>query len=64
MKDRLIVLATGLALSMIAWAFCHYLGKDTFSVLPTVMFIIVLADNVRLRRQLRSIASVWRNSPK
>jgi hypothetical protein len=64
MKDRLIVLAMGLALSMIAWAFWHYLGKDAFSVLPTVTLIIVLADNVRLRRELRNSASAWRNSSK
>jgi hypothetical protein len=54
MKDRLELILAGGVVAVLAWTFWHFLGKDAFSVLPTVMLIVVIADNVRLRRQLRS----------
>lgn len=55
MKDRLqLILAAGV-FAALAWAFWHLLGKEAFSALPTAMLIVVIADNVRLRRQLRSM---------
>lgn len=55
MKDRLqLILAAALA-AVLAWTFWHFLGQEAFSALPTVMLIVVIADNVRLRRRLRAI---------
>jgi hypothetical protein len=54
MKDRFQLILVGGVVSVLAWTFWHFLGKDAFSTLPTVMLIVVAADNVRLRRQLRS----------
>lgn len=54
MKDALLLLATGVACSVVAWAFWHYLGNDAFSTLNTLVLVGVVADNVRLRRQLRA----------
>jgi uncharacterized membrane protein YfcA len=53
MKEALLLLATGVACSLVAWAFWHYLGNDAFSTLNTLVLVGVVADNVRLRRQLR-----------
>jgi hypothetical protein len=57
MKDRVQLILAGGIIAVIAWAFWYALGKDAFSALPTVMLIIVVADNIRLRRQLRSNTS-------
>jgi hypothetical protein len=54
MKDRFKLILAASVISAIAWSFWHVLGKDAFSALPTIMLIIVAADNIRLRRQLRS----------
>lgn len=54
MKDRLQLILMGAFVAVLAWIFWHMLGKDAFSALPTIMLIVVVADNVRLRRQLRS----------
>jgi hypothetical protein len=54
MKDSLLLLATGAGVSLIAWAFWHYLGNDALSTLTTVVLVGVVADNFRLRRKLRA----------
>lgn len=54
MKDRLQLIFVGGIVAVVAWTFWHILGRDAFSALPTVMLIVVVADNLRLRRQLRS----------
>jgi hypothetical protein len=54
MKDSLMLLVTGVACSLLAWAFWHYLGNDAIGTLNTVALVGVVADNFRLRRQLRS----------
>lgn len=53
MKDSLLLLALGAGVSFVAWAFWHYLGNDALSTLNTVVLVGVVADNFRLRRQLR-----------
>ena len=53
MKDALLLLVTGIAVSLVAWAFWHYLGNDAFGVLNTIFLVSAVVDNFRLRRQLR-----------
>jgi hypothetical protein len=53
MKDALLLLATGVACSLAAWAFWHYLGNDAFGTLNTLVLVGLVADNFRLRRKLR-----------
>lgn len=54
MKDSLSLLATAAVVSSAAWAFWHYLGNDALSTFTTIVLVGVVADNVRLRRQLRT----------
>lgn len=54
MKDALLLLVTGVAFSVFAWAFWHYLGNDAFGVLNTLFLVVLAVDNFRLRRQLRA----------
>jgi hypothetical protein len=53
MKDSLLLLTAGTGVSLVAWTFWHYLGNDALSTLNTVVLVGVVADNFRLRRQLR-----------
>jgi len=55
-KDSLLLLATGLGLALTSWAFWRYAGSngDGLCVFVTVGFVCVVADNVKLRRQLRA----------
>jgi hypothetical protein len=54
MKDRFLLVATGIACSLLAWAFWHYLRGQGFSVLPALFLVVAVADNARLRRELRA----------
>lgn len=54
MKDTLLLLTTGTGVSLAAWAFWHYLGNDASCTLMTIVLVGVVADNARLRRQLRA----------
>lgn len=55
MRDSLLLLATGVACSLAAWAFWHFLGNDAWGTLITITLVGVVADNARLRRQLREL---------
>jgi len=55
MKDSLLLLVTGAGISLIAWAFWHYLGNDAFSTLTALVLVGLVADNFRLRRQVRAL---------
>lgn len=54
MKDSLLLLATGLGLSVTSWAFWRYGSNDALCTFVTVGFVCAVADNVKLRRQLRA----------
>jgi hypothetical protein len=54
MKDALLLLMTGAGVALAAWAFWHYLGNDAACTLMTLVLVGVVADNARLRRQLRA----------
>lgn len=54
MKDDVILLITATIVALLAWAFWHFLGQHAFSVISTFALLIVTADNMRLRRKLKS----------
>jgi acid phosphatase family membrane protein YuiD len=54
MKDVTTLLLASAVFSALAWAFWHYLGNDGFTAISTIAIVILLADNARLRNQLRS----------
>jgi hypothetical protein len=53
MKDQIQLLAAGLAFALAAWAFWHFLGDDAAGTLSILAIVLLAADNVRLRSQLR-----------
>lgn len=53
MKDRALLVVTGLIVSVPAWAFWYYLGNDAFTVLMLIMLIGLQLENSKLRRKLR-----------
>lgn len=53
MKEQLWLLLSGVACSMAAWAFWHYLDTDAVAVLLTLAVVSAVVDNMRLRRKLR-----------
>lgn len=56
MKQHVALVCMAAAAALLAWAFWHYVGNNAFSLLPTIMLVIVALDNLRLRRQLRARA--------
>jgi hypothetical protein len=54
MTNSISLLATGVVASLAAWAFWHFLGKDAAGAFVTIMLVVVVADNARLRGQLRA----------
>jgi len=56
MKDAIALLAAGILFSLFSWVFWHYLGSEAPAVIVTVVLVIVMVDNARLRRQLRKNA--------
>lgn len=54
MKDAISLLLFGLLMSAAAWFFWHVLEDDATNILVTVSLIVLAADNLRLRRRLRS----------
>lgn len=53
MKDSILLLLAGVVVAGFAWGFWHFLGADGFAVLNTVALVVLVADNIRLRRQLK-----------
>lgn len=53
MKDSILLVATALGLSLVAWLFWRMLGVDGFTVFSTVTMLILVTDNIKLRRRLR-----------
>jgi len=52
MKDSFFLILTAACFSFAAWLFWHFLGKDAFDVFTTLVLLILLADNIRLRREM------------
>ncbi|MDR2874731.1 MAG: hypothetical protein LBV44_02220 [Methylobacillus sp.] len=55
MKDRIFLLLAGIAGAGIAWMFWHFLGEAGFNVLGGLSVIVLLLDNLQLRRHLRKL---------
>ena len=52
-KDRLALFLCALLCAGMAWVFWYLLEKDGFVVITVIALLGLLADNYRLRRQLR-----------
>ncbi|NMF87309.1 hypothetical protein [Aromatoleum petrolei] len=57
MRDGIYLMASAIALAAIGWVFWHFAGESGFEIISTVALVAVVADNIRLRRLLRSSRS-------
>jgi hypothetical protein len=55
MKDHLLLLAVAMVASIVAWFFWHFFGDGSFSIISMIALVALLADNIRMRRQLKAI---------
>ena len=51
--DNALLLIAAVGASAFAWGFWHLLGETGSTVLLTIAIIVLLTDNIRLRRKLR-----------
>lgn len=54
MRDGIYLMASAIALATIGWVFWHFTGDNGFEIISTVALLVIGADNIRLRRLLRS----------
>jgi hypothetical protein len=55
MKDRVILLCTGVLCAMLAWASWHFVGASMAMPVMALWLIVYAVDNYQLRRQVRSL---------
>lgn len=55
MKDKIYLVLFALAGAGLAQTFFYFAGQDAFDILATITLAVLLADNIRLRRER------WRN---
>lgn len=56
MKNQIHLLVTGICFACAAWAFWHFLADDAANTLSIIAIVLLGADNMRLRSQLRESA--------
>lgn len=54
MRDTVVLFLASALCCAFAWAFWHYLGNDAFSAMSIIAIIVLWAENVRLRKQIRA----------
>jgi len=54
MRDAILLLLTSIAFSVAAWSFWHFAAAYATDILMLVVLLCLTADNIRLRRQLKS----------
>lgn len=55
MSDQVLLFVLAITVAAASWAFWHFLGENAFTVLSTLILVSVVADNIRLRRKLKSL---------
>ena len=50
-KDGFFLLITALVFSGLAWLFWHYAGENAFSIMITLVIVVLFYDNYRLRKK-------------
>lgn len=53
MKDGFLLIVSALVAAILAWSFWYYLGQDAFNVLMIVFLIVLVVDNVKLRKKIK-----------
>ena len=57
MKDSIALLATAIAMAVLASLFWKELGQDAFAVLGLITTVTLAVDNFRLRRQVKAFSA-------
>ena len=55
MKDRVMLLCTGIVCAVFAWASWHFVGLSMAVLVMALWLIVYAVDNYQLRRQVRSL---------
>lgn len=55
MKDQLLLLVVGLVAAVLVWAFWHYLGAQAGIALAVIVFVALILDNRRLRKEIERL---------
>jgi hypothetical protein len=55
MKDGAILIASAVLLAILGWGFWYFFGNSGFDLLLIIALAAATTDNIRLRRQLRSL---------
>jgi len=53
MNDSLLLMLVATLVASAAWAFWHYFGEEAVDAYTAVMAVLLVLDNVRLRRALK-----------
>ena len=53
MKDSILLILAAVGVSALAWGFWRYFGDAGSNVVSAIAVVVLTADNIRLRRQLR-----------
>jgi hypothetical protein len=55
MRDQIALVLVSVAFALIAAALWKYFGRDALNLLLLLSLVACVADNVRLRRQMRTL---------
>ncbi len=53
MKDKIQLIAVGIAAAVISWMFWHFAGQDAFFILSMTTSVALFVDNRRLRKAIK-----------
>lgn len=54
MKDKILLIITGIVCALLAWIFFYSAGEDSFSIMSMILIICLMSDNYRLRKKIKA----------
>lgn len=52
MKDSISLIFSAICMAAIAWLFWHFAGNSGINIILIIAVIVLIVDNIRLRKQL------------
>lgn len=53
-KDSWLLILVAIGMAALAWGFWHVAGGEGSNIITTIALIVLLVDNLRLRKELRT----------